>query len=102
MGAELDVSRCASEIGRPGEVLLRGLGAAGVVSHPAGHFGEGAGRRENFRPSRYRAEESGCYCGLQVVHHGRVEVTATDLEIGCAEGLHRRDVRAIVWPLRLG
>src|ERR1022692_4817381 len=100
MGAELGVTASPSEIKRPGEVRLCGLITAGVGGHPAGHFGEGTGRRENSRPARNRAEQPWCYRGLQVVHHGRVEVTATGPEISCAEGLHGRGVRAIALRLR--
>ncbi|MDQ3151899.1 MAG: hypothetical protein M3R63_09315, partial [Actinomycetota bacterium] len=88
--AELVIPTDLHEVERSAEVLLCASIVADVVRHPTGHLGEGCGGGEDARAvvGVIVAEQPGCYLGVQIVDHCGVEVSATDLAVRVAEGLH--------------
>ena len=95
VGAELVVTADLDECERTAEVLLGYCVAAGIVRHPACHFGQSCGCREygTVICPVAAAEQPGRDISLKVLGHARVQVPATDLQISRPEGLHGGGVR---------
>lgn len=67
------------------EVLVGDGVLAGVVSHPSRHLGQGGRRGEHVAGAGEQLRRD---LVLEVANDGAVHVSAADLSIGVAEGLH--------------
>lgn len=95
MRGELYVTADLREVECPAEVLPRDLVAPRVMRHPAGHLRQAPRRSVKTSPVVIAAktEQARRYLGMQVAHHGGVEMPASDLLIRGAEALYRGEVR---------